>query len=167
MAQLFVVPTPNERKALGFLVFLALSGTAVRVWRSNALPPSREDSAALNRQIDRVDSARLARSRPKAKAGKNPKAAASVARVDMDRATVEQIEELPGIGPALAARIIAHRDSVGSFGSMDALCEVRGIGKVLAGRLSPLVTFSAPHRPVSTTCGEGSKSSRKARTRLP
>ena len=157
------MPTPGERQALGFLVFIALSGASVRVWKANAQPPV-VPSAALERQLTRVDSARNA---PKpTRRGAKPARDTAPARagpIDLDAASAGEIEELPGIGPALAARIVSHRDSVGSFGSLDAVCEVRGIGKAMANRLRPLVTFSAPFRPVSAGCDEGSKSPRKSR----
>lgn len=157
------MPTPGERQALGFLVFIALSGASVRVWKANAQPPV-IPSEALERQLTRADSARNAPKRPKRGARKaRDTAHVPSGPVDLDVATAGEIEALPGIGPALAARIVSHRDSVGSFGSMDALCDVRGIGKAMADRLRPLVTFSAPFRPVSAGCEEGPKSPRKTR----
>jgi hypothetical protein len=71
-------------------------------------------------------------------------------RLDVDRASAAQLESLPGIGPALARRIVATRDSSGTFGSLAALqSRVRGIGPALAKRLAPDVTFSAPYSPPS------------------
>lgn len=48
--------------------------------------------------------------------------------IDLNRATAEELEQVRGIGPALAARIIARRDEVGGFGRVEDLIEVRGIG---------------------------------------
>jgi competence ComEA-like helix-hairpin-helix protein len=156
------MPTPGERQALGFLVFLALSGASVRLWRANR-PVQAPSVAALEVQLGRVDSAQRAPKRGrKAAAPKKDTARVLAGPVDLDRATAEEIEALPGIGPALAARIVAHRDSTGSFGSMDALCEVRGVGSAMAKRLSPLVTFSAGFRPVSTACDRASKPPKKS-----
>ena len=67
--------------------------------------------------------------------------------VDIDRATASQLEALPRVGPALAARIVAYRDSAGPFGSMEALERVRGIGPAMAKVLAPRVTFSTSRRP--------------------
>jgi competence ComEA-like helix-hairpin-helix protein len=55
--------------------------------------------------------------------------------VDVNRAGPDALQALPGIGPALAARIIAHRDSAGPFRSPEDLLAVRGIGPATLERL--------------------------------
>lgn len=65
----------------------------------------------------------------------------------MDTASAELIESLNGIGPALAKRIVAHRDTFGAFGSIEGLGRVRGIGPALSAKLAPQVTFSRLPRP--------------------
>ena len=62
--------------------------------------------------------------------------------VDLDRATEGEIEALPWVGPALARRIVANRDSFGPFGSLDALGRVKGMGAATRKRLAALVTVS-------------------------
>lgn len=62
--------------------------------------------------------------------------------IDLDQATEQQIDALPYVGPALARRIVASRDSLGPFGSLEALRRVKGIGPATLERLVPLVTFS-------------------------
>jgi DNA uptake protein ComE-like DNA-binding protein len=61
--------------------------------------------------------------------------------IDLDLATSKEIEMLPRIGPALANRIVANRDSLGPFGSLAALKRVKGMGPASLDRLAPLVTF--------------------------
>lgn len=68
--------------------------------------------------------------------------------LNVNTASAEDLERLPRVGPALAQRILAHRDSLGPFGSMDDLRHVRGIGVVTAALLAPLVTFDSWHRPL-------------------
>ena len=160
------MPSANERKALWFLAIVALSGSGVRLWR--AFAPSRAvgDPPGLQRQLQRVDSARNSRRERSAVPAQRPVVPpASVAAIDLDRADVDEIESLPGIGPALARRIVANRDSAGAFGAVDALCDVRGVGPALAERLRPLVTFTGAHRPLSDGCGDASKRPAKARVR--
>lgn len=67
--------------------------------------------------------------------------------VDLDLASVAAIESLPRIGPALARRIVANRDSFGAFGSLEGLQQVRGIGPAIAKSLRSVVTFSGVPRP--------------------
>lgn len=67
-------------------------------------------------------------------------------RVDVDRAPAAELQRLPGIGPALAARIVAYRDSAGPFGSLARLQRVRGIGPATLKRLDTLVTFTGEPR---------------------
>src|SRR5258706_10569801 len=62
------------------------------------------------------------------------------ASIDIDRASAEELERLPGIGPALAARIIAERGAGGRFGGPDGLLRVRGIGPKTLARIRPYLT---------------------------
>jgi DNA uptake protein ComE-like DNA-binding protein len=61
--------------------------------------------------------------------------------IDLDTANQQEIESLPRIGPAFAKRIVANRDSLGPFGSLDGLKRVKGMGKATLATLAPLVTF--------------------------
>jgi len=63
--------------------------------------------------------------------------------LDLNRATAAELERLPGIGPALASRIVAHRDSAGGWRSIEELQQVRGIGPVLLSRIAPLVRIGS------------------------
>ncbi len=161
------MPTPAERRALIFVAVVATLGTGVRglrAFRSPEIP--RSDREALATQIARVDSAIASGGRrPASRARRDPvsksdatglmrsaKAARPVrvdpldslrhAPIDLDRADVRSLDLLPGIGPALAARIVADREANGPFGSLDALQRVKGVGPALATRLAPYVTFS-------------------------
>lgn len=150
------MPTPNERRALWFLALVALSGSGVRLWRNAEHRIAPAEATALAQQIGRVDSVRsTGRPSKRQKTGK-PVAPTPAHPLDIDRASVAEIEALPGIGPALARRIVATRDSLHGFGSIEALCVVRGVGPTLAQRLRPLVTFTGAFRPVSGACDVGS-----------
>lgn len=63
----------------------------------------------------------------------------AVRQVDLNQATVADLEALPGIGPKLAQRVVAHRDERGPFHSVDDLRQVRGIGRKKFDRLRPHV----------------------------
>jgi competence protein ComEA len=70
-----------------------------------------------------------------------PPAAADAAHgmIDLNRAGAAELDALPGIGPAIAARIIAHRDANGPFRELGDLQRVDGIGNALIERIAPLV----------------------------
>lgn len=59
---------------------------------------------------------------------------------DLNRATVAELDRLPGIGPVLARRIVEHRERLGAFHSADELLGVPGIGVRLLERVRPHVT---------------------------
>jgi competence protein ComEA len=61
------------------------------------------------------------------------------ALVDLNTATVEQLDTLPGVGPVTAAAIVAWRDANGRFDSVDQLGDVDGIGPARLDKLRDLV----------------------------
>ncbi|SHG50257.1 competence protein ComEA [Jatrophihabitans endophyticus] len=109
------------------------------------------DLSSLNLAARLVDGQQIAVGRPGAAApapgGPSPAGAspssgggASGGLVDLNTATLDQLETLPGIGPALGQRILDYRTEHGSFASVDQLDDVSGIGTVTFTRLKPLVT---------------------------
>lgn len=72
--------------------------------------------------------------------GTGAEADATAPLVELNSATSEQLETLPGVGPATATAIIAHRDQHGAFATVDELLEVRGIGPAKLEALRPLVS---------------------------
>ncbi len=59
--------------------------------------------------------------------------------VNLNTATAQDLDTLPGIGPVLAQRIVAHRSEQGLFRSVDELDDVPGIGPAIAAELAELV----------------------------
>jgi competence protein ComEA len=60
--------------------------------------------------------------------------------VNLNTATLDQLDQLPGIGPTLAAAILAERDRRGGFRSVNELRDVRGIGEKRFADLRDLVS---------------------------
>ncbi|OBI79951.1 ComEA family DNA-binding protein [Mycobacterium sp. E740] len=60
-------------------------------------------------------------------------------KVNLNTATVEQLDTLPGVGPVTAAAIVAWRDANGRFTSVDQLGDVDGIGPARLEKLRDLV----------------------------
>ena len=63
------------------------------------------------------------------------------ATIDVNRADAASLETLPGIGPALAARIVNFREVNGTFASTDELLDVAGMTQSKVDELAPYVTF--------------------------
>jgi competence protein ComEA len=59
--------------------------------------------------------------------------------VDVNTATLAELDTLPGVGPVLAQRILDWRAQNGRFTSVDELGEISGIGDAVLARLRPLV----------------------------
>ena len=87
---------------------------------------------AVRRQLQVTDAERAA-------ASAQPVVAAED-RVDVNTADAEALDTVPGIGPALAGRIIAYRESYGPFRRIEDLQDVRGIGARSLERMAPYVT---------------------------
>ena len=66
-------------------------------------------------------------------------AGAAGSLININKASLEELQELPGIGPSKAAAIIAKREELGSFGSIDDLKLVTGIGDKTFEKLKDLI----------------------------
>ncbi|HJU50767.1 MAG TPA: ComEA family DNA-binding protein [Acidimicrobiia bacterium] len=60
-------------------------------------------------------------------------------RIHLNRASATELDELPGIGPVIAERIIAHRTEHGPFQAVEDLLDVPGIGEAKLASLRDLV----------------------------
>jgi competence ComEA-like helix-hairpin-helix protein len=64
-------------------------------------------------------------------------------KIDLNAASATQLEELPGIGPALAKRIVEFRKENGPFKKIEDLMNVRGIGEKKFLNLKDKITVKA------------------------
>jgi competence protein ComEA len=125
--------TGDERRALA-VVALALSVAAAA--RLRPAPPPVVPAPALDTAVQ-ADSARSKQRR--AQQAARPLKPGEL--IDVNSADVIELQRLPGIGPALAARVVAYRDSVGRFHDRDELIHVRGIGPKLLARIRDLIAL--------------------------
>ena len=57
--------------------------------------------------------------------------------LDLNAATAEELETLPGVGAILAERIVSYREAVGGFQSLEELQQVNGIGSGIYSQIAP------------------------------
>jgi len=68
--------------------------------------------------------------------------------IDVNRASAEALQAVPGLGPSRSAAIVSERRTGGAFADVDALSRVRGIGPATVERLRPFITAEpAPDGP--------------------
>jgi competence ComEA-like helix-hairpin-helix protein len=153
------MPTPAERKALLFFSVVLVLGASTRAYKTlhSRGPVDAGSRSALERQIKAADSARKAGLRKPKREKKQKAAPKPLGPLDLDVASEKEIEALRNVGPALAKRIIADRDSLGPFGSIEGLTRVKGIGPSMVEKLDSAVTFSLVPRPTNTVISRRSK----------
>jgi len=74
--------------------------------------------------------------------GSSPGIGSSVSRVNINTATSDQLDSLPGVGPATSKAIISYRSRKGPFGKVEDLLNVPGIGPAKVAALRDFVTVS-------------------------
>jgi hypothetical protein len=153
------MPTPAERKALLFFSIVLVLGASNRAYRTlhSRSPGDSGARSALEAQIKAADSARRSGLRKPKREPKQKTTAKPAGPVDLDVASEKEIEALRHVGPTLARRIVADRDSFGPFGSMEGLRRVKGIGPSMVGKLDSIVTFSLVPRPTNTVISRPSE----------
>jgi competence protein ComEA len=77
---------------------------------------------------------------PASAAGTAPATGTGTTLININTATPEDLEVLPGIGEVLAAAIVSYREEHGPFTTVDALIDVSGIGEVTLEEIRELVT---------------------------
>lgn len=150
--------TAPEFRAVIVFIGLLVTGSVIENWRSRAAPidpaiyaesdayfRERAVMAGLRATSDtsaaETDTSTVPLIAMDAEpAGGLPNPAPDNGRVDLNSADAHTLQRLPGIGPALAERIVTFRIRNGPFLFAEDLLMVRGIGKKTLERLAPLIT---------------------------
>jgi len=78
---------------------------------------------------------------PTVSSGKSaPTATRALSKININTATLAELDTLPGIGPAIAQRIIDYRTQNGDFKTIEDIKKVRGIGDALFNQIKDLIT---------------------------
>lgn len=140
--------TPEERRTLVLTAGILLVASLVRFgWEARPVPPLLPpDTSAYGPLIEETE-------RLLAEEDRRNTPLAPGERIDPNRDSEIELARLPGVGPALAARIIAFRESEGPFRRPEDLAQVPGIGDATVVRLRELVDTSDPPPPPSGAIG--------------
>jgi competence protein ComEA len=130
---------PEERRALwigvGILVVVSLARFG---WEARPIPPVLPlDLSAYASLVPAVEQAVAEETRRR-----TPLAPGE--RIDPNRADAVELARLPGVGPALAGRLVEAREAQGWFLSADDLLDVSGIGPATLARLRPHLDITPP-----------------------
>lgn len=123
-----------ERRAVLLLIGLAVAGHGARA----ALVPRGTPPGAITLLGARAAPGALARRDSLAHLARP---LAEGERIDPDRAGLQELGRLPGVGPGLARRILEDRERNGPYGSLAGLDRVPGVGAKLLARMAPHVAF--------------------------
>jgi hypothetical protein len=151
--------TPAERKALLFFGIVAMLGAGVRVWRArnpDRPRPSTDTFVSEPRGSGQGGSGKSSGSgRKAARTGATGSRTGQINRdsnsiIDLDRATMSEIDAIGVLPKGMARLIVADRDSFGPFGSLGELQRVPFLSASTLRKLAPRVTFSRIPRPRNT-----------------
>jgi competence protein ComEA len=102
-------------------------------------PDDPQNQAAKVSDGDRVLVPRRGETLPGAGVGGDVGGGSASGPLNVNTATADQLEELPGVGPATAQAIVDHRRQHGRFRSVEELLDVRGTGEAKLAALRPRV----------------------------
>ncbi len=92
-------------------------------YRSSDFVPDSDSASSIRDDLTQSESGRIA----------------APEKIDLNRVGFYDLQSLPGVGPVIAERILAYRDSVGGFGAAEDLLKVRGIGPAKLKKLKDRV----------------------------
>lgn len=137
--------TRNELTALIVLSAAFLAGSAIKLWAPPGIPLQGQrafsyaaaDSQFLALSRTLRDTTATERRTIRTQAGRLP----AHGSINVNTASAEELQALPGIGPAIAGRIVTYRKEHGGFRTIDDMTEVKGIGPRILDRIRPFVVI--------------------------
>jgi len=139
--------TPQERKALLFLVTVLLLGSGITLYKkyhSDFAPELllKPKQNVVESNLSRTNLNVVADTSTALPKETTPKIISEekVRQVNLNSATQEELESLPSIGPVLAKRIIEYRNQKGGFETIEEVKQVHGIGNKIFEKIRNYIT---------------------------
>ena len=137
--------TPQEKRAILFLVLALLVGTGILNYKKHN-PEFAPELLSGNYKAAKFKSPALEARIPEPSNSPGVQAGGLgqkelQKKINLNTATLEELESLPQIGPVLAKRIADYRYEKGGFSSSEELIRVKGIGKKTYSRIKDYVTL--------------------------
>ena len=132
--------TSAESRALFRAALLVLTLSFVRAVSAHRDPAQSAPYGA--RKASEADSILAESHRRSSEEARRSRPLSTGETLDPNTATEEQLDRLPGVGPATARGIIRHRDEVGGLRGADDLLAVPGIGPSTLARMAPFIEWS-------------------------
>ncbi len=128
--------TPQESKAIIFLIVILLMGSGVAVYKKyhpDFAPEllMEKNFPEQNKVFEPVKSSAIS---------ENIDLKIPDRKVNLNTATLKELESLPGIGSELGKRILEFREKKGNFSTIDEIVNVKGIGPKTLEKLKTLIT---------------------------
>ncbi len=130
--------THQERAVILFLLFALIVGSAIALLkrRNSGFAPELIPPQSQKSEVDEP-----------LKGNRKPFPNPIRRKVNINTAGLEELESLPGIGPALARRIIDYRTKNGRFKKIEEIEKVSGVGEKSFQRTKELITVGKPFSP--------------------
>ena len=129
--------TPQESKAVIFLVVILLIGSGVTLYKKYHPDFAPELLLKENRNTEK----KVLEPAKSSNVPENMSLKIADKKINLNRATLRELNSLPGIGEELGKRILAYRESKGYFSSIEELTKIKGIGPKTFEKLKNLVTI--------------------------
>lgn len=140
--------TKTERRVVVFLIASFLAGSVVKLYK-NSLLPYREfdysasdlEFAARSRNVKENDSSDTGENEQGVDSAQVSGERTGERTININNANSKELVNLPGVGEAIAERIVEYRKTHGPFISVNQLINVKGIGKKKLDKMLPYCTL--------------------------